>query len=182
MPRAQGWFWGVVFVAFAGLAPAADKAVSADKRFALPAGESMVIKWNASWTQASPSAESPMGSVSFNGPDAAKMRVNIVPLPPNPNFTGDIGNLRILARNVARGLEEIGAEVDHELMPIEGQNVRGFYVKGIDRKPKPGEFSFIHAGPLFISSRAYAFEILWNTGGESAANAALAALRTARIQ
>jgi len=182
MPRAQGWIWGVVFTAFAGLAPAADKAPSADKRFALPAGESMVIKWNASWKEVSPAADSPLGTVSFNGPDSAKMRVNIAPLPPNPNFTGDIGNLRILARNMARELEESGGEVDLEQVPIEGQNVRGFYVKGIDHKPKPGEFSFIYAGPLSISSRAYVFQILWNTGGESAANAALAALRTVRIQ
>jgi hypothetical protein len=182
MPRAQGWLLGIVFTAFTGLAPAADKAASADKRFTLPAGESMVIKWNASWTEVSPPAGSPVGSVAFNGPDAAKMRVNIVPLPPNPNFTGDTGNLRILVRNVARGLEEVGAEVNHDQMPIEGQNVRGFYVKGIDHKPKPGEFSFIYTGPLFISSRAYVFEILWNTGGEAAANVALAALRTVRIQ
>ena len=182
MPRAQEWLWGVIFAAFAALAPAADKAASADKRFALPAGESLVIKWNAGWAEVSAAADSPAGTVSFNGPDATKMRVNIAPLPPNPNFTGDTGNLRILTRNVARELEELGAEVDHEQRPIEGQNVRGFYVKGIDHKPKPGEFSFIYAGPLFISSRAYVFEIVWNTGGEAAANAALAALRTVRIQ
>jgi hypothetical protein len=40
----------------------------------------------------------------------------------------------------------------------------------------------IYAGPLSISSRAYVFQILWNAGGETAANAALAAMRTVRIQ
>jgi hypothetical protein len=187
MARTQGWVWGFAFASFAGLAlaaekPAADKPASAEKRFALPAGESLVIKWNGTWTEASPPAGSPVGTVAFNGPDAAKMRVLIVPLPPNPNFTGDAGNLRILMRNMARELEESGGEVNPEHQAIEGQNVRGFYVRGVDHKPKPGEFSFIYAGPLSISSRAYVFQILWNTGGETAANAALAALRTVRIQ
>jgi hypothetical protein len=182
MPRAQGWVLGIALSVLAGLAPAADKPVSAEKRFALPAGESLVIRWNATWAESSPPAGSPLGSVAFNGPDAAKMRVLIVPLPPNPNFTGDTGNLRILTRNMVRDLEESGGEVNPEQLAIEGQNVRGFYVKGIDHKPKPGEFSFIYAGPLSINSRAYVFQILWNTGGEAAANAALAALRTVRIQ
>jgi len=34
---------------------------------------------------------------------------------------------------------------------------------------------------LSISSRAYLFEVVWNKGGEGAANAALAALKTVRI-
>jgi hypothetical protein len=181
MSRTQGWVWGIA-LAMAGFAFAADKQSSAEKRFALPAGESLVIHWNATWKEASPPAGSPAGSVAFNGPDAAKMRVLILPLPPNPNFTGDTGNLRILTRNMARELEESGGEVNPDQLAIEGQNVRGFYVKGIDHKPKPGEFSFIYAGPLSINSRAYVFQILWNTGGEAAANAALAALRTVRIQ
>jgi hypothetical protein len=181
MSRTQGWVWGVA-LALAGFASAADKPASAEKRFALPAGESLVIKWNATWTEASPPAGSPVGSVAFNGPDAAKMRVLILPLPPNPNFTGDTGNLRILMRNMVRELEESGGEVNPDQLAIEGQNVRGFYVKGIDHKPKPGEFRFIYAGPLSINSRAYVFQILWNAGGEAAANAALAALRTVRIQ
>jgi hypothetical protein len=174
--------FGLLLCGVAALGSAADKPTSAEKRFSLPSGEALVIRWNASWTDATPPAGSPVGTVAFNGPDASKMRVLLVPLPPNPNFTGDAGNLRILARNMARELEESGGEVNHEQQPIEGQNVLGFYVKGIDHNPKPGEFTFIYAGPLAVGSRPYVFQILWNTGGEGAANAALAALKTVRIQ
>jgi hypothetical protein len=173
---------GIILGGITAFAAAADKPAAAEKRFTLPAGESFVIQWNPTWMETSPPAGSPAGSVAFNGPDAAKMRVLIVPLPPNPNFTGDAGNLRILMRNMARELERSGGEVDHEQVSLEGPHVRGFYVKGVDHKPKPGEFTFIYAGPLSIDSRAYVFQILWNAGGEPAAHAALAAIKTVRIQ
>ena len=48
--------------------------------------------------------------------------------------------------------------------------------------PKPGEFTFIYAGPLAIDKRAYVFQILWNAGGETAANKLHAALKSVRIQ
>jgi hypothetical protein len=85
-------------------------------------------------------------------------------------------------RNMVHEMEASGGEVNHDQMSIEGPNVRGYYVKGIDHHPKPGEFTFICAGPLSISSRPYVFQILWNAGGESAATNALAALKTVRIQ
>jgi hypothetical protein len=37
-------------------------------------------------------------------------------------------------------------------------------------------------GALSINSRAYLFEVIWNKGGETAANTALAAIKTIRIQ
>lgn len=173
---------GLILCGLAPLVDAADKPAAGEKRFALPAGQTMVIKWSAGWADLSPPTGSPNGTVAFSGPDASKMRVMLVPLPPDPNFTGDTGNLRIIARNMARELEDSGGEVDHEQKPIEGPNVRGFYVKGIDPKPKPGEFSFIYAGPVSIGTRPYVFQILWNTDAEQHANAALAALKTLRIQ
>jgi len=179
----RGSICGLLLFGAAPVAEAADKpAAPSEKRFTLPAGQTMVIKWNPGWADISPPEGSPVGTVAFSSADASKMRAMLVPLPPDPNFTGDTGNLRILARNMARELENSGGEVDPEQKPIEGPNVRGFYVKGIDPKPKPGEFSFIYAGPLSIGTRPYVFQILWNAGGEAAANNALAALRTVRIQ
>jgi hypothetical protein len=182
MPSMRSAICGLILCAVAPLSFAADKPASAEKRFALPAGESLVIKWTAGWADIAAPTGAPVGTVAFSGPDASKMRVMLVPLPPDPNFTGDAGNLRIMARNMSRELEQSGGEVDPEQKAIEGPNVRGFYVKGIDHKPKPGEFSFIYAGPLAISTRPYVFQILWNTGGDAAANAALAALKSVRIQ
>lgn len=182
MPSMRSVLCGLILCGVVPLSVAADKAVPAEKRFTLPAGEVMVIKWSAGWADIAAPQGSPAGTVTFSGPDPAKMRVMIVPLPPDPNFTGDIGNLRILARNMARELENSGGEVDHEQKAIEGPNVRGFYVKGIDHTPKPGEFSFIYAGPLAVGTRAYVFQVLWNAGGEAAANNALAALKSVRIE
>jgi hypothetical protein len=174
---------GLILCGVTPIAEAADKpAATTEKRFALPAGQTMVIKWSAGWADIAPPTGAPVGTVAFSGPDASKMRAMLVPMPPDPNFTGDSGNLRIVARNMARELEDSGGEVDHEQKPIEGANVRGFYVKATDHKPKPGEFSFIYAGPIAIGTRPYVFQILWNAGGEAAANNALAALKTVRIQ
>ncbi len=39
-----------------------------------------------------------------------------------------------------------------------------------------------YTGALSISSRAYLFEVVWNKGGETAANSALAELKTVSIQ
>lgn len=182
MPSMRNVVCGLALCGVATLAFGADKPASATKRFALPGGQTMVIQWNSSWAEIALPPGVPDGTVAFSGPDASRMRVMLVPMPPDPNFTGDPGNLRILARGLTRELQESGGEVDEEQRMIEGQNVRGLYVKGIDPKPKPGEFTFIYAGPLSINSRLYIFEILWNTGGETSANAALAALRTVRIQ
>jgi hypothetical protein len=182
MSSMRSMFCGLILCGIAPLLGAADKPAPAEKRFALPAGQSLVIKWSAGWTDIAAPAGVPAGTVAFSGPDATKMRVMLVPLPPDPNFTGDAENLRTITRNMARELEESGGAVNHEQLAIEGPNVRGFYVKGIDHKPKPGEFSFIYAGPLAIGSRPYVFQILWNAGGETSANAALAALKTVRIQ
>jgi hypothetical protein len=173
---------GLILCAVAQLAVAADQPSSAEKRFALPAGETLVIKWTAGWADIAAPAGAPAGTVTFSGPDPSKMRVMLVPMPADPNFTGDAGNLRILARNMARELEKSGGVVDPEQKALEGTNVRGFYVKGVDRNPKPGEFTFIYAGPLAIGSRPYVFQVLWNEGGEAAANNALTALKSARIQ
>lgn len=182
MPSSRNLICGLILCGVLPLAVAADKPAAAEKRFALPGGQTLVIKWSAGWADIAVPVGAPVGTVTFGGPDASKMRVMLVPLPPDPNFTGDPGNLRILARNLARELEDSGGEVNHEQQALEGPNMRGFYVKGIDHKPKPGEFSFIYAGPLVISAKPYVFQILWNAGGEAPANAALAALKTVRIQ
>ena len=174
--------FSLILCGIAAHAAAADKPASTEKRFTLPAGGVLFIRWNSSWTDIAAPTGSPDGTVTFAGPDASKMRVMLVPLPPNPDFTGDDGNLRTLTRNMAHELEDSGGEVNHEQLAIEGPQVRGFYVRGIDHKPKPGEFTFIYAGPLSISSHPYVFQILWNAGGEGAANNALAALKTVRIQ
>jgi hypothetical protein len=182
MPSMRSLICVLALFAVLPLAGAADKVAPAEKRFALPGGETLVIKWTAGWTDIAPPPGTPAGTVAFSGPDASKMRVVLVPMPANPNFTSDEANLRTLAANMARELEKSGGEVSHEPLALEGKGVRGLYVKGIDHHSKPGEFSFVYAGPLAIGARPYVFQIVWNEGGEAAANQALAALENIRIQ
>src|SRR5262245_51554180 len=111
----------LILCGVAPLAAAADKAAPAEKRFELPSGEKLVISWTAGWADFAAPAGVPPGTVTFSGPDAAKMRVMIVPLPPNPNVTGDDGNLRILMSNLASEMEKTGQV--NEPQAIEGPNM-----------------------------------------------------------
>lgn len=156
-------------------------AVAADKSFDLATGELMTLRWNDAWVESRPPPDAPRGSVSFTTRDATRMSVSIVPMPANPMFGGDTGNLRILTRHIARALEDHPAHVDHEQQPIEGAQVRGFYVKGIDPHPKPGEYEFIFTGALYVSGKPYVFEVAWNAGAEASAQAGIAAIRTLRV-
>ena len=81
MPSMRSAVCGLILCGIAALAAAADKPVPSEKRFALPASESLVIQWGAGWADIAP-----------------------------PPQTGDDGNLRILARNIARELENSGGE------------------------------------------------------------------------
>jgi len=85
---------------------------------------------------------------------------------------------------------EGGVQVDEEQKAIEGVNARGFYFKAHDLRPKTkaqiktagGHYTDTYTGALSINSKAYLFEVVWNKGGEAAANSALAALKTVRVQ
>jgi hypothetical protein len=163
---------------------------AADKRVTLDTGDIVTIKWGADWVVGTAQRQAPAGTFTVNGVDAAAWRMTIAPLPSNPTLTGDVGNLRIYVRMLARGMENGGAEVDPEQKPLDGANAHGFYFKARDTRPKTkaqikqegGAFTDGFTGALSINSRAYLFEVVWNKGGESAANAALAALETVSVR
>lgn len=172
----------------------AATAAAADKRIPLPAGEAMIIGWNPAWAVAGLDDSDPAGTVRFNGGNRELWEVTIAPLPPHPSLTGDTGNLRIYVRSMARALENGGVTVDPEQRTLEGGNAKGFYVKAHDikassrqrpnakSKPKQPNYSNGYIGAISVGDRPYLFEVLWNSGGEKTAEAALAAMRTVRIQ
>lgn len=180
MPSMRIAVCGLLICGMASLAVSADKTAFAEKRFALPAGGSLVMKWASGWAGIAPPPSVPAGTVSFSGPDASRMRVLLMPVPTEAGFTSEFESLRTLTSNVARELATSG-EVDKLHRTIEGPNMRGLYVKGVDLPPKPGEFSFIYSGAIAIDARPFVFQILWNAGGEANAEAALVALKTVRI-
>jgi hypothetical protein len=163
---------------------------AADKRVTLNTGDTVTINWGADWVVGTAPPEAPAGTFTVSGADAASWRMTIAPLPANPTLTGDVGNLRIYVRMLARGMENGGADVDSEQKQIDGANAHGFYFKVRDARPKTkaqirqqgGAFTDGFTGALSINSRAYLFEVVWIKGGESAAAVALAALRSVSIQ
>jgi hypothetical protein len=172
------------------LAACAMTATAADKRFKLEGGDTLSINAGADWVVGDILPDSPFGTLIIHGADKSLWRLTLAPLPPHPTLTGDTGNLRIYVRNMSRAMDNGGVQVDEEQRPLDGTNARGFYFKARDSRPKTkaqikstgGQYTDTYTGALSISSRAYLFEVVWNQGGEAAANAALAALKTVRIQ
>lgn len=170
------------------LAAVAGVAHAADKRIALSTGPTLVIGWKEGWVVGTAPDDAPAGSVVFHGSDPKIWRVMIAPMQQHPTLTGDVGNLRIYVRNLGRALENGGLEVDHEQKPIDPASPRGFYVKAHDPNPKlhsknkSDMFSDGYTGALNVGSRPLLFEIAWNAGGEKEAAAALAAMKTIRLQ
>ena len=180
----RGIVLGLLLAAFAFSASAADK------RFKMEGGDTISIKGGDDWVAGDQMPDSPFGTFTIHGPDKTQWRLTIAPLPPHPTLTGDTGNLRIYVRNMARAMDNGGVQVNEEQKAIEGASARGFYFKAHDSRKKTkqqikaagGEYTDAYTGALSINSRAYLFEVVWNAGNEPAADAALAAVKTIRIQ
>jgi len=165
---------------------AAGAGLAADKRITVDTGETFVVSWRDGWTVGSPPPEAPEGTLVFHGGDSKKWRVVVAPLPPHPTLTGDIGNLRIYLRTMARGMENSGISVEQEHKSFDGTQARGFYVRAHDSNPKAhvkgkdDPYTDGYTGAVSLASRPYLFEVTWNPGSEADANAAFAALKTLR--
>lgn len=165
-------------------------ALAADRRVPTDEGENFTFRsWGADWVVGEPIKEAPAGTITIHGPDAKLWRLTLAPLPPHPSLTGDVGNLRMYVRMMARGIEETGATVSPEQKPISGTS-SGFYfkVRYTASKTKKqvrlqgGDYAEGYTGALTISGRPYLFEVLWNASGEPAGNVALSAMKGLSIQ
>jgi hypothetical protein len=176
-------FFGALAAALTLPVLAADRKVPTDE------GETFTFRsWGADWVVGEPIKESPAGTITIHGPEAKLWRLTLAPLPPHPSLTGDVGNLRMYVRMMSRGIEGTGATVSPDQKPITG-TASGFYfkVRYASKTKKQvrlqgGDYADGYTGALTISSRPYLFEVLWNPGGETSANAALAAVKGLSIQ
>jgi hypothetical protein len=165
-------------------------ALAADRKVATDEGETFTFRsWGADWLVGEAIKEAPPGTITIHGPDEKLWRFTLAPLPPHPSLTGDIGNLRMYVRMMARGIEQTGATVGADQKPISGA-ANGFYFTvhyGASKTKKQvrlqgGDYADGYTGAVSISNRPYLFEVLWNAGGESAGNTALAAVKGLSIQ
>ena len=163
---------------------AAAVTVAADKRIPADTGDTFVIKWHDGWVIGTAPPQSPAGSIVFHGADPKRWRVMVAPLPPHPTLTGDVGNLRIYVRNMARAMENAGVEVQLDQSEFAGTAARGFYVKAHDPNPKAhlkgkdDPYSDGYTGAVSLDSKPYLFQVVWNDGSEADASAAFAALKS----
>lgn len=170
------------------LSPAAS--LSADKSVTLDTGDVFTISWGDEWVVGANAPASLPGTITINGPDARLWRIAVGPLPPHPSLTADPGNLRIYMRTWVRGMENAGIEAEPDHKEIRGRELTGIYVKVHDGHKKTkaeirkagGDFTDAFLGALSIGGRPYLFEVSWISGGEAAANNALAAVKTIRIK
>lgn len=172
------------------LATLAGAAIAADRRVTLDTGDVFTISWGEDWVVGTNPPASLPGAITIHGPDDTLWRIGVTPLPPHPSLTADPGNLSMYMRMAARGMEQSGIEVEAGHKSIESRSVSGIYVKVYDGHKKTkaeirkagGDFKNGYVGALSIGGRPYLFEVLWNAGGEAAANKALGAIKTIRIQ
>lgn len=174
----------VLLAALAGTTFAADRKVPTDE------GETFTFRsWGPDWMVGQPLDEALPGTITIHGPDTNLWRLTLAPLPPHPSFTGDVGNLRMYVRILARAVESTGATADPEHKPITGA-VSGFYFKVRCSATKSkklirtqgGDYAEGFTGAVSIGGRPYLFEVLWNKGGEAAGSSALAAIKGLSIQ
>jgi hypothetical protein len=175
-------------VAGAALLAAITGALAADKPLQVN-GDTLVIGWKDGWTIGTPPHQPGLeGAVAFHSGDPKKWRALIAPMPPNPTLTGDVGNLRIYVRNMARGMENGGITVEPEQKSIDGGAAHGFFVKAHDPNPKlhvkgkDDPFTDGYTGALNVGGKPFLFQVVWNPGSEPDANAALAAMKTLRLR
>lgn len=175
---------------FVSLSLAAGHVSAVEKQFPLDNGATMTMNAPVDWEAGARIQEWPFGTLTLHGADPAQWRVTLVPLPPHPTLTGDAGNLQIYVRNMARGIENTGATLDGDHKPISGAQTRGYYFRVHYPATKPkrmirlqgGDYAEGFTGAVSIGTQPYLFEVLWNKGGESVANSALAAIKTIRIK
>lgn len=164
--------------------------MAADKSITMDTGDVVTLDWGADWIVGTNPPDSPPGTLTIHGPDAASWRIIVGPLPPHPTLTADAGNLRMYVRWMARGLENSGASVDEEPKPFQGRVAKGLYFKAHDGRKKTkaqirkvgGDFTEAFVGAMNVGSRPYVFEVNWIQGGEAAANKAFASVKNLKVK
>jgi hypothetical protein len=174
---------GLVVAAIAVGAMAADRPAAAERKFPLEDGGQVVLQWHEGWSVTAPPPNSPPGSVAFQQADGTKMRAVLIPMIGMREGTSEHANLRVVTLRMASELaKQPNSEVSKEPVSFEGPYAHGHYVTGIDRQPKPNEYSFIHSGFVGVGKESFMFNVVWNEGGDASAKALLEAVKGMRVE
>jgi len=139
--------------------------------------EVLVVSIDGNWEELDASEISPrMVAYEIEG----LMRWFFEPHPRQEEKIRD-GDLRALANDLRREIESRGSDASEELLKIEGSDVSGYYIKGVDPKAGANDYKFMYIGYVVVGdSFPVEFSVMWMRGGDSAANRALSAVRGMR--
>jgi hypothetical protein len=173
MPAMRAW----ICAGLATLSLGAPAAFAGDERFKVEKDE-LVVSIDGNWQELDAAEISPL---------AAAYEIEGVMrwfFEPHPGVAKDLtnGDLRMLARDLRREIESQGSQASDEVTQLEGGDVSGYYVRGVNPKAGANELKYMYIGYVVVGRTiAVEFSILWSKGGEGSANRALAAVRGMRL-
>jgi hypothetical protein len=172
--RATGWLMGTL-LGFTTVIFAADYKVDT------VAGR-LVLNIDVNWSLVDNMPEGMEGAVGFRVGDGSTMQWVFTPANEHGVGMGAGADMRELTMELKEMLEGEGGIISDGLQSIQTDRVRGFYVRAVDPAPRPGEWKFMYTGWVAVDSHPVMFNIVWNQGGQSSADRALASVRTMRLE
>jgi hypothetical protein len=161
----------------------AAPSVAVERKLDVAAG-TLVVDVDANWQPANDmSSEVSDVAVGFKLGDGSTMRWLFAPANDAPAGSGKPAQMRELTLALKEELAKQNAEFRGDgLLEIRTDHAIGYYVDAVDPRPKPGEYEFMMTGWVAVDSFPVMFNIVWNRGGERAAQRALDAVRGMRLR
>jgi hypothetical protein len=174
MSRTHGWLL-IASLAFS------SAAIPADFKIDTVAGK-LVMNVDVNWTLVEDLPKDMDGITMFRVGDGSSMQWLIAPANSRGIGLGAGGDVRDLTIELQEELESQGGVIEGGLQSIQTDRVRGFYIKAVDPSPGPDEWKFTYTGWVAVDSHPVMFNIVWDPGGQTSADRALATVRSMRLQ
>jgi hypothetical protein len=172
--RAREWLLGISLLLASAL-------MAADHKMDTVAGR-LVFNVDANWSPVDDFPEEMEHAAGFRVGDGSTMQWLVAPANELGRGMGKGADVRALTMELKEMLEADGGVVSDGLQTIQGERAQGYYIKAVDPSPRPGEWKFMYTGWVAVDSHPVMFNIVWNAGGQSAADRALASVRSMRLQ
>lgn len=172
--RARGWLLGMSLLITGAV-------TAADHKMDTVAGR-LVFNIDANWSLVDDLPEGMEDAAGFRVGDGSTMQWLVAPANEHGRAMGSGGDARDLTLELKEMVEGEGGVVSGGVQAIQGERARGYYIMAVDPAPKPGEWKFMYTGWVIVDSHPVMFNIVWNAGGQSSADRALASVRSMRLQ
>ena len=116
------------------------------------------------------------------GPEDLRFLLTVLPRRKTPGATPTPLDTRGLVTEQGGRLLRSSVEAVLSVKPLRGEETAGHYYSLTDRAPKPGEYKYLTQGVVVLGDVSFSFTVLTSTAGHPAREAALEALRRARLK